>query len=277
VPPKAACGENFLLKFLGKNMSILQKIAGTKREEVARLKRERGLLSLREGAKRQAPPRDFLGALERPGKLSLIAELKKSSPSKGLLRADFSVEPLAKAYARAGAQCLSVLTDETYFQGHLSYLKLAQEASGLPVLRKDFIIDEHQVYEAREAGADAILLIVAMLDYSQMAQLQDLARSLSMAVLVEVHDEEEMDRALKAGVRLLGINNRDLNDFSVSLETTFQLIQKRPQGLPVVSESGIKGREDAQKLLEKGVTAVLVGESFMTSPDVEAAVKELMP
>ena len=210
-------------------MSILWKIAETKKEEVGRLKRERGLLSLREGAKRQEPPKDFLGALRRPGKLSLIAELKKASPSGGILRSDFSIQPLAQAYAHAGAQALSVLTDAPYFQGHLSYLKKAQEASGLPVLRKDFIIDEHQVYEAREAGADAILLIVALLDTAHLSALQQLAWELSMAVLVEVHDEPELERALKAGTKLLGINNRNLNDFSVSLETTFQLIKKVPR------------------------------------------------
>lgn len=258
-------------------MSILQEIAQTKKEEVERLKRERGLLSLREGAKRQKVPKDFLGAIQRPGKLSLIAELKKASPSKGVLRPDFSLEPLAHSYARAGAQALSVLTDARYFQGHLSYLKLAQEVSGLPVLRKDFIIDEHQIYEAREAGADAILLIVALLENVQLSALQQLAWELSMTVLVEVHDESEMDRALKAGTKLLGINNRNLNDFSVTLQTTFDLLKKVPADLPVVSESGIKNRADSLNLLDKGVTALLVGETFMTSTDVEAAVKALMP
>lgn len=258
-------------------MSILQKIAETKKEEVERLKRERGLLSLREGAKRQKSPKDFLGAIQRPGKLSLIAELKKASPSKGILRPDFSLEPLAQSYAKAGAQALSVLTDTPYFQGHLSYLKIAQEASGLPVLRKDFIIDEHQVYESREAGADAILLIVALLEAAQLSALQQLAWDLSMAVLVEVHGEPELARALKAGTKLLGINNRNLDDFSISLQTTFDLLKKIPPGLPVVSESGIKNREDALTLQKKGVTALLVGETFMTSPDVETAVKNLMP
>jgi len=258
-------------------MSILQKIAETKKEEVARLKSERGLLSLREGAKRQKAPMDFLGALQRPGKLSLIAELKKASPSKGVLRADFDLEPLAKSYSQAGAQALSVLTDVQYFQGQLSYLKLAKEASGLPVLRKDFIIDEHQVYEAREAGADAILLIAALLDDAKLSALQQMAWDLSMTVLVEVHDEPEMDRALKAGTKLLGINNRNLNDFSVTLQTTFHLLKKVPADLPVVSESGIKNRADSLNLLDKGVIALLVGETFMTAPDVEKAVKDLMP
>ncbi len=258
-------------------MSILQKITETKNREVERLKRERGLLSLREGAKRQDPPKDFLSAVCRPGKLSLIGELKKASPSKGVLRSDFDPEAIAKTYHEADAQALSVLTDETYFQGHLSFLGMAKRASALPVLRKDFIIDEHQVYQAREAGADAILLIVAMLDDARLTQFQDLAWSLSMTALVEVHNELEMDRALRSGVKLLGINNRDLNEFSVSLQTTYKLLHKVPKNLPVVSESGIKNREDAQTLWQKGVTALLVGETFMTSPDIAAAVKALMP
>src|SRR5581483_4989676 len=161
-------------------MSILQKIAETKREEVALLKRTRGLASLKEGASAQPPPRDFLKAITRPGRLSLIAELKKASPSKGVLREDFKIEPLAKAYSKGGAQALSVLTDAPYFQGHLSYIKAAQENSALPVLRKDFLIDELQVYEAREAGADAILLIAAMLPPAKLKELQSLADHLGM-------------------------------------------------------------------------------------------------
>ena len=258
-------------------MSILQKIAETKREEVARLKKERGLASLKEGALAQAPPRDFLAAVQRPGKLSLIAELKKASPSKGVLRKDFQIEPLAKAYAHAKAQALSVLTDVSYFQGDLSYLKKAKEASGLPVLRKDFIIDEHQVYEAREAGADAILLIVAMMPPAQFKELKAVADELSMASLVEVHDARELEIALRVGTKLLGINNRNLNDFAVTLQTSFDLMKNCPPDLPVVSESGIFTREDCLRLKKAGASGVLVGEAFMTAPDVEAAVKALMP
>jgi len=258
-------------------MSILQKIAATKREEVARLKQTRGLASLKEGALNQAPPRDFLKAIHRPGKISLIAELKKASPSRGVLREDFQIEPLAKAYARAGAQVLSVLTDVSYFQGNLSYLQKAKAASGLPVLRKDFIIDEHQIYEAREAGADAILLIAAMMPPAQLKELKAVADQLSLASLVEVHDEREMEMALIAGTKLLGINNRNLNDFSVSLQTSLELLKKCPKDLPVVSESGIFTREDCLLLKREGASAVLVGEAFMTAPDVEAAVKALMP
>ncbi len=258
-------------------MSILQKIALTKKEEISLLKRDRGLVSLKQGAKAQKTPLDFKKAIQRSGKLSLIAELKKASPSKGILRADFQIEPLAEAYAKAGAQALSILTDVQYFQGDLSYLKKAQAVSGLPVLRKDFIIDEHQVYEAREAGADAILLIVAMLSLEQLKDLQALAQSLGMTVLVEVHDGHEMETALRADIQLLGINNRNLNDFTVTLQTSLELIENCPVGLPVVSESGIFTREDALLLQNKGISAILVGEALITQIDVEAAVKSLMP
>ena len=258
-------------------MSILQKIAVTKKEEISLLKRDRGLASLKEGARGQKTPLDFKKAIQRSGKLSLIAELKKASPSKGVLRADFQIEPLAKAYAKAGAQALSVLTDVQYFQGDLTYLKKAQGVSGLPVLRKDFIIDEHQVYEAREAGADAILLIVAMLSLEQLKDLQALAQSLGMTVLVEVHDGQELETALRADIQLLGINNRNLNDFTVTLQTSLDLIKNCPAGLPVVSESGIFTREDALLLKNNGASAILVGEALITQPDVEAAVKALLP
>lgn len=258
-------------------MSLLAKIAETKREEVARLVRERGLASLREGARSQAPPRDFLAAVHRPGKLSLIAELKKASPSRGVLREDFQIESLAGAYARAGAQALSVLTDVSYFQGELSYLDKAKKASNLPVLRKDFLIDEHQIYEAREAGADAILLIAAMMPPAQLKELLAVAESLSMTSLVEVHDEREMEFALRMPTKLLGINNRNLNDFTVSLQTSVDLLKLCPKDLPAVSESGIFTRQDCLSLKNAGASAVLVGEAFMTSSDVEAAVRALIP
>jgi indole-3-glycerol phosphate synthase len=258
-------------------MSLLAKIAETKREEVARLVRERGLASLREGASSQAPPRDFLAAVHRPGKLSLIAELKKASPSRGVLREDFQIEPLAGACARAGAQALSVLTDASYFQGALSYLNKARKASNLPVLRKDFLIDEHQIYEAREAGADAVLLIAAMMPPAQLKELLAVAESLSMTSLVEVHDEREMEFALRMPTKLLGINNRNLNDFTVSLRTSIDLLKLCPKDLPVVSESGIFTRQDCLSLKNAGASAVLIGEAFMTSPDVEAAVRAMMP
>ena len=258
-------------------MSILFKITETKKEEIAQLKRERGLSSLKEGARAQKPPLSFQKAIVRSGKLSVIGELKKASPSKGVLKADFNLSFLADQYAKAGIQALSVLTDVSYFQGDLSYLKIAKEITHLPVLRKDFLIDEHQIYEAREAGADAILLIVAILSLEQLKELQQLAQELSMTVLVEVHDLKELETALKADVKLMGINNRNLNDFSVDLQTSLQLMKKCPPGLPVVSESGIFTRADAQLLKKDGASAILVGEAFMTAPNIEAAVKALMP
>jgi indole-3-glycerol phosphate synthase len=258
-------------------MSILEKITETKKGEIARLKRERGLSSFKEGAKSQAAPRNFLKAIQRQGQLSLIGELKKASPSKGVLRADFQIDSLAKSFAKGGAQALSVLTDIQYFQGDLSYLKAAKEVSGLPVLRKDFLIDELQVYEAREAGADAILLIVAMMSPAQLKELQIIAAELSMASLVEVHDERELEAALGAGAKILGINNRNLNDFTVTLQTSFNLLEKCPKALPVVSESGIFTREDALRLKKAGAAAILVGEAVMTSPDIEKSVRAILP
>ena len=258
-------------------MSILSKIAETKKGEIAHLKRERGLASLKEGARSQKPPLSFQKAVVRPGKLSLIGELKKASPSRGILKADFNLEFLAGQYARAGAQALSVLTDVSYFRGDLAYLKTAKEAARLPVLRKDFLLDEHQIYEAREAGADAVLLITAMLSLEQLKELQQLARELSMDALVEVHDLPELERALEAGAGLLGINNRNLNDFSVDLQTSLRLMKHCPAGLPVVSESGIFTRADADLLQKEGAAALLVGEAFMTAPDMVEAVKALMP
>jgi indole-3-glycerol phosphate synthase len=258
-------------------MSILREIAAAKREEVARLRRDRGLASLKEGARAQSAPRDFLKAVHRPNKLSLIGELKKASPSKGLLRADFKVGELARAYSNGGAQALSVLTDQAYFQGSLENLKIAREISGLPVLRKDFLIDESQVYETREAGADAVLFIVALLSPTQLKEFIALALELSLTSLVEVHDEKELETALQSGIRLLGINNRDLNEFTVNLQTSLNLLKKCPQGLAVVSESGIFTRQDALALHNAGASAILVGEAFMASHDIGKAIQALMP
>jgi len=258
-------------------MTILDKIALTKKEEVARLHRERGLDSLKEGALSSPPTRGFRKALQRPGRLSLIAEVKKASPSKGVLRADFDPVAIARAYESAGAHAVSVLTDVPYFQGSIDYLRQARAAIGLPLLRKDFVIDPSQVYEAREAGADAILLIVAMLEKGALSDLQALARRLGMDALVEAHDEEELGIALAAGADLVGINNRNLKDFVVSLDVTRRLLPHCPPGVPVVSESGILTRADAQAVKAAGASAVLVGEGFVRQPDPGAAVRALMP
>ncbi len=258
-------------------MSILQQIAQTKLVEIAGLKKETGLEALREAAQAQPPPRDFLKAIHCPGKLSLIAELKKASPSKGLLRQDFQVDTIAKTYAKAGAQALSVLTDVQYFQGSMENLKIAKASCDLPVLRKDFILDEIQIYQSRSAGADAILLIMAMMPPAKLKELLNVSTALKMASLVEVHDERELDFAIRSGAKIIGINNRNLNDFSVSLQTTLALIEKCPKGIPIVSESGIYQREDAIRLHKAGASAILVGEAFMTAKDLEAAVRTLMP
>lgn len=258
-------------------MNILETIAVSKRDEVAALRRDRGAASLREGALSQPPPRPFLEVIQRPGKISLIAELKKASPSKGILRQDFQVASLAASYARGGAQALSVLTDTPFFQGRLSFLREAREASGLPILRKDFILDPLQVDEAREAGADAILLITALLEKSSLSDLQRKAWDLGMVVLVEVHNRAELDLCLEVGVKLLGINNRDLKDFRLDLQTSLGLLKACPPELAVVSESGILTRGDVERLKKAGACAVLVGEALMTKPDPGAAARELMP
>jgi indole-3-glycerol phosphate synthase len=258
-------------------VNILDKIAATKREEVAALVRERGLDSLKSGARSTPMPKAFRRALRRPGKLSLIAEIKKASPSKGVLRPDFDPSAIATSYERVGVQAISVLTDATYFQGSLDVLKQVRETVDLPLLRKDFILDPLQIYEAKEAGADAILLIVAMLEQGLLLDLQTLARNLMLGVLVEVHDEAELERALQAGADLVGINNRNLKDFTVSLDVTKRLLPLCPATVPVVSESGILTRSDAQDAKDSGACAVLVGETFMRCPDPGEAAKELMP
>ena len=208
--------------------------------------------------------------------IRLIAEVKKASPSKGLIRPDFDPVEIAKTYEQAGASAISVLTDEKYFQGRLDYLKAVREAVGLPLLRKDFIIDPYQIYEARAAGADAILLIVAALSKSELSEFMILADELGMASLVEVHAAEELDIALETGVRIIGINNRNLQTFETKLETTLELAARVPPDKVLVSESGIFTRADVERLMEVGVDAILVGESLMREPDPGVKVKELL-
>lgn len=254
---------------------ILSEIAAYKREFVASRKRERNLAEVRAHAGDTPAPADFRGALAADG-IALIAELKKASPSKGILRADFDPERIADAYAANGARCLSVLTDEAYFQGCDGYVQRAKEAAGLPVLRKDFTIDEYQLYEARVIGADAVLLIAALMDSSQLDDCLGLAGELELAALVEVHDAAELARAKAAGAGLVGVNNRDLRTFETSLDTTFALLEQMPEGAVVVSESGIAGRSDVERLAAAGVDAILVGESLMCAADIGAKVRELV-
>ncbi len=255
--------------------NILEEIAEYKRDFVAVRKRAHSLVDMRLRAADSPPPADFAGALRREG-IALIAEIKKASPSKGVIRADFDPQRIAATYAENGAHCLSVLTDEAYFQGSDAYLQIARKTSGLPALRKDFTLDEYQIYEARALGADAVLLIVALMDGSQLDDFIGRASELELAALVEVHDGEELARAGEAKAQLIGINNRDLKTFKTSLDTTFALLEDMPEGAIVVSESGINHRKDVEQLEKAGVDAILVGEALMRERDIGAKLRELL-
>jgi len=281
---------------------ILQRIIEVKRGEVADARAAKPLAVLREEAVAQPPARDFVGAMRSKiaaGEAAVIAEIKKASPSKGVLRADFRPADIARSYAAHGAACLSVLTDRHFFQGAPAYLQQARAACGLPVLRKDFIVDPYQVHEARAMGADCILLIVAVFwtegegantplapggrgaggegdaAVTRMRELEALARGLGMAVLVEVHDAAELDLALQLDTPLIGINNRNLRSFEVSLETTLGQLARIPPGRIVVTESGILAPEDVARMRSHGVHAFLVGEAFMRAPDPGAELSRL--
>ena len=257
---------------------ILQKIVAVKREEVAAGLKKKSLAAMREDAESRVMTRDFEGAMRsaiRAGRAAVIAEIKKASPSKGVLRSDFIVADIAQSYAEHGAACLSVLTDQQFFQGCNDYLKQARASCQLPVLRKDFMVDPYQVFEARAIGADCILLIAACLSDAQMSELEAVARHLGMAVLVEVHDAAELDRALKLKTPLLGINNRNLRTFEVSLHTTLGMMSQVPDDKLLITESGILKHDDVQTMRDAGVHAFLVGEAFMRAPDPGAALAEL--
>jgi len=257
---------------------ILQRIVAVKREEVAAAKARRDLPSLRREAEARRDARDFAGALRakvEAGRPAVIAEVKKASPSKGVLREHFVPADIARSYERGGAACLSVLTDERFFQGHADYLRQARAACALPVLRKDFMVDEYQVHEARAMGADCILLIVACSVDAQMAELEACAYELGMAVLVEVHDETELERALRLATPLVGVNNRNLKTFEVTLDITLRLRPRVPEGRLLVAESGILQPSDVRRLRDARVDAFLVGEAFMRASDPGAALAEL--
>ncbi len=256
--------------------TILDEIVATKRREVAAAQARLPLVELEAQAAQAPPVRDFKDALMGPGPIRLIAEIKKASPSAGLIRADFDPVAIARTYQAHGASCLSVLTDAPYFQGHLSYLARVRAAVVLPILRKDFIIDEYQVVEARMAGADAVLLIAEALDDADLARLLARSRALGMSALVELHDATNVDRVLKAGADLVGINNRDLKTFVTDLELTFRLRDRFPADVALVSESGIRTRQDVERLESAGVSAVLVGETLMRAPEIGPAVEALL-
>ena len=258
---------------------ILKKIVEVKWEEVAAAKLKRSLASLREEAEaRRGEQLGFersLRATIAAGHAAVIAEIKKASPSKGVLREDFKPAEIAETYARNGAACLSVLTDERFFQGSIAYLRQARAACELPVLRKDFMVDEYQVMEAGAIGADCILLIAASLADSQMADLEAAAHAIGLDVLVEVHDGDELDRALKLKTPLVGINNRNLRTFDVTLDTTLGLLPRVPADRLLVTESGILGAADVKRMRDANVNAFLVGEAFMRAPDPGQALANL--
>ncbi len=257
---------------------ILKKIIEVKRDEVSTALARRSLASMRRDAEKTAKPRDFDGALRAKivlGKAAVIAEVKKASPSKGVLRENFNPMQIARSYESGGAACLSVLTDKQFFQGSLEFLQQCRAVTTLPCLRKDFMIDEFQVFEARAWGADCILLIVAALDLATMRALESLAHELGMAVLVEVHNADELDVALQLKTPLLGINNRNLHTFEVSLDTTLGLLPQIPLGKLIVTESGILSAADVKKMRSAHVHAFLVGEAFMRASDPGDALQRL--
>jgi indole-3-glycerol phosphate synthase len=257
---------------------ILDRIVAVKREEIEAARAERSYASLRADAEALGGVRDFVGAMRAKiaeGRAAVIAEVKKASPSKGVLRERFVPAEIAASYERGGAACLSVLTDERFFQGSALYLQQARAACALPVLRKDFIVDAYQVAQARAMGADCILLIAACLDDAEMADLEAEAHALGMAVLVEVHDRTELDRALRLATPLVGINNRNLRTFEVALETTLGMLEDVPAGRLLVTESGILARADVLRMRAAGVHAFLVGEAFMRASDPGTALADL--
>lgn len=254
---------------------ILDEIVQSKRDEIAQHKRQRSLEALADSELYRAERRGFAAALSRPGR-AVIAEIKKASPSRGVIRADFDPVAIARAYRAAGARALSVLTDAPFFQGSLAYLEAIRRVVDLPLLRKDFILDSYQLHEARAFGADAVLLICAILDDGALRELAALARRLDLDALVEVHSREELDRAGRCGAALIGINNRDLRTFVTRLEVAETLAPLAPSGSAIVAESGLKTAADLERLEAAGVRAFLIGETLMSAPDPGAALTALL-
>jgi indole-3-glycerol phosphate synthase len=257
-------------------MSFLDKIVASKRREIEAAKAATPAAQLRAAMEVAPPPRDFFAALAAPGPIKLIAEVKKASPSAGVIRADFNPVEIAHTYQQHGASCLSILTDEPFFQGKLEYLRDIRAAATVPLLRKDFILDKYQVYEARAVGADAVLLIAECLDDCNLRALHNEIVSLGMAPLVELYDPANLQRVLDAGATLVGVNNRDLHTFKTDLDHTLRLREQIPDHCVLMAESGIRTRADVQRLEAGGVNAILVGETLMASPDIGGAVDALL-
>lgn len=256
--------------------TILDKITAVKRDEIAAAKSARPQSEVERRAAAAPPPRDFFGTLAAEGPIRLIAEVKKASPSKGVIRADFDPVAIAKIYEAHGASCVSVLTDEQFFQGRLDFMTAVKQAVSLPVLRKDFILDPYQVYEARAAGADAVLLIAECLDDCGLRSLHNLILELGMTPLVEFYEPTNLARVVEAGATLIGVNNRNLHTFEVDLGHSMRMHEQVPNECVFVSESGIAGRAEAERLQAAGIDAMLVGESLMRKPDIGAAVDDLL-
>jgi indole-3-glycerol phosphate synthase len=257
-------------------MSVLDKIVVSKRREIEAAKAATSEAKIRAAAEAAPPPRDFFAPLAAPGPIKLIAEMKKASPSAGVIRADFNPVEIARIYEQHGATCLSVLTDEPFFQGHLDYLREIRAAVSLPLLRKDFILDKYQVYEARAAGADAVLLIAECLDDCNLRALHNEIVALGMTPLVELYEPANLPRVLEAGATLIGVNNRDLHTFKTDLDHVLRLREQVPEHCVLVAESGIRTRADLERLEAAGVNAILVGETLMANPDIGAAVDALL-
>lgn len=255
--------------------TILDQIVATKLREIEAAKSRQQPWELEKLVADAPPVRGFASSLAMPGEVRIIAEVKKASPSAGVIRADFDPVAIASTYAENGAACISVLTDEQYFQGHLDYLRAIRRAVSAPLLRKEFILDHYQLLEARAAGADAVLLIAEILPGKRLGELLQSAQRLGLDVLVEFHDAVELQRVLESGATLVGINNRDLRSFTTRLEHTLELMPEIPSHVTVVSESGIRSRSDLDRLCEAGVKAVLVGETLMRAPDIGQALRAL--
>jgi indole-3-glycerol phosphate synthase len=272
----ASLAENWQARMIGMTDTVLDRIVAVKRREIAAARERVAEAELHRRLADAPPVRDFFAALAKPGPIRLIAEVKKASPSAGVIREDFDPVAIAQIYEQHGASCLSVLTDEPHFQGHLDYLVAVRASVGLPVLRKDFVLDSYQVVEARAAGADAVLLIAECLDDCNLRKLHNEIVELGMTPLVEIYDPENLPRVLEAGATLIGVNNRDLRTFKVDLEHTLRLRPGIPAECVMVSESGVKTHADVERLEAVGVDAILVGESLMREADIGAAVDRLL-